>query len=227
MIQFRICARSTPALICSNEKSCVITFASRGASRAAIRFRRFWRATSSNSSSIKKPIFFVVSQWHRLAYPKRNIKLASDLMSLMNVRIVGCNRSMSICLQMAGLGRARFPCCRSPDTLQSPLPAEAVWKLCCSWSERIFSSVLIFCRGIIFLAALTGYGADCTDLRIIMHFRRKFRGVGGCLRLHRVDHGGDTHQVHHTGHVVSQHMQRHLCGNVFQRSHFEVCGSHP
>ena len=128
MIQFRICARSTPALICSNEKSCVITFASRGASRAAIRFRRFWRATSSNSSSIKKPIFFVVSQWHRLAYPKRNIKLASDLMSLMNVRIVGCNRSMSICLQMAGLGRARFPCCRSPDTLQSPLPAH-----CCRW----------------------------------------------------------------------------------------------
>jgi len=110
------------------------------------------------------------------------------------------------------------------EWLESP---EAVWKLCCSWSERIFSSVLIFCRGIIFLAALTGYGADCTDLRIIMHFRRKFRGVGGCLRLHRVDHGGDTHQVHHTGHVVSQHMQRHLCGNVFQRSHFEVCGSHP
>jgi hypothetical protein len=125
VIQFRICARSTPALICSNEKSCVITFASREASRAAIRFRRFWRAKSSNSSSLKKPISFVVSQWHRLAYPKRNIKLASDLMSLMNVRNVGCNRSMSICLQMAGLGRARFPCCRSPDTLQSSLPAQS------------------------------------------------------------------------------------------------------
>ena len=58
-------------------------------------------------------------------------------------------------------------------------------------------------------------------------FPGQFEGERGLLRLHRRDHRRDTHEVHDAGHIVGQHMQRHLGGDIFQCFHLEVSVSHP
>jgi len=47
------------------------------------------------------------------------------------------------------------------------------------------------------------------------------------LRLHGRDHRRNAHYLHHAGHIVGKHMQRHFRGDVFQLSHLEVGGTHP
>ena len=59
-----------------------------------------------------------------------------------------------------------------------------------------------------------GCGTIGGDLGSIQYLWRKFRGMGGLLRLHRCDHRRDycrnAHDDHDAGHVVGKHLQRHL-----------------
>jgi hypothetical protein len=59
-----------------------------------------------------------------------------------------------------------------------------------------------------------GCGTIGGDLGSIQYLWRKFRGMGGLLRLHRCDHRRDycrnAHDDHDAGHVVGKHVQRHL-----------------
>jgi hypothetical protein len=47
------------------------------------------------------------------------------------------------------------------------------------------------------------------------------------LRPHCRQERPDSHYVHDAGEVVGQHVQRHLCGDLWQRLHQEVGGAHP
>jgi hypothetical protein len=53
------------------------------------------------------------------------------------------------------------------------------------------------------------------DLGSIQYLWRKFRGKGDLLRLHRCDHRWNAHDDHDAGHVVGQHVQRHLRRHFF------------
>ena len=51
--------------------------------------------------------------------------------------------------------------------------------------------------------------------RLIPSFSGQFEGEPNLLRLHRRDHCRNAYDVHDAGHIVGQHMQRHVGGDIF------------